>query len=114
MTDNLIERVSSWNYVRDNVEYNPDLEYDMLFEELEEYGVAREEVDQLDALCDIIFVAVGGMYKLLGTGEKVKEALDIVCDANDSKGTKKDDNGKIIKNKDFINPEPLLEKLLNG
>ena len=112
MTDNLISRVCIWNYNRDNIGYDEELEYDMLYEELEEYGVARDDVDQLDALCDIVFVAIGSMYKLLGTPAKVREALDIVCNANDAKGTRKDDNGKIIKPKDFINPELALEKLL--
>ena len=112
MTDNLIDRVSTWNYVRDNVGYDEDLEYDMLFEELEEYGVARSDVDQLDALCDIVFVALGSMYKMLGTPAKVREAMDIVCNANDAKGTKKNDDGKIIKPKDFKGPEELLGFLL--
>jgi len=112
MTDMIINRVCTWNYVRDNVEYDSDLEFAMLNEELGEYANARQDVDQLDALADIIFVAIGSMYKLLGTEEKVKEAMNIVCTANDAKGTRKDDNGKIIKPKDFINPELALEKLL--
>ena len=112
MTDSLIERIASWNYLRDNVGYDEDLEYDMLFEELEEYGVARTDVDQLDALADIIFVGLGSMYKLLGSAEKVKEAMYIVCNANEAKGTKKDSNGKIQKPKSFTGPEAELEELL--
>ena len=52
------------------------------------------------------------MYKLLGTEEKVKEAMNIVCTANDAKGTKKGLGGKILKPTDFIGPELALESLL--
>jgi len=112
MTDRLVQRVCDWNYVRDNVQYDEELEYSMLSEELEEYGVARDLVDHADALADIIFVAVGSLYKITHSAEAVKEILDIVCTANDAKGTKKNDAGKVTKPEDFIGPELAIEGIL--
>ncbi len=57
-------RVASWNNKRYPREYNPDLTLDLLSEEYLEYFNSTELVDKVDALCDIIFVALGGVWKL--------------------------------------------------
>lgn len=44
--------------------YNHDLAIALLREEYNEYLDAETEVDQLDALCDIIYVAMGVIWKL--------------------------------------------------
>ena len=67
-------------------------------------------VNQADALCDVVFVAVGGLYKLFGDAELVNRALTEVICANEQKSKEKDENGKITKPADFVGPE---EELLN-
>lgn len=60
--------------------------------------------DMADAYGDLIFIAVGSIFKLGYDPEKVLKAI---CDANDKKGNKKDADGKIIKDSTFV--EPVLE-----
>ena len=111
MTDKIVERICTWNYVRDNIGYDEELEYDMLFEEIEEYGVSRDLDNQAKELADIVFVAIGSLYKMTGSPSRTKEILDIVISHNDNKGTKKDKNGKIQKVKQ--EPcEPKIHKVL--
>lgn len=44
--------------------------------------------------------------------ELLRKCLDIVIDANEKKGTTKDENGKVIKHPDFQKPEKILDALL--
>lgn len=60
---NIFERVSNWNEARYPQVYNWKLQLSLLTEELEEFLTAETEVDKLDALCDISFVALGGLWK---------------------------------------------------
>lgn len=61
--------------------FSPTAEYEMLLEELQEFFEAYANEDQhemLDALCDIIVVAAGAIYKMgyhpeLALKETVKE-----------------------------------------
>ncbi len=110
---NLINDICVWNYVRGNTEYKGDLEYSMLAEELEEYGVSRDLPNTAKELADIIFVAVGSLYKLTGANHiKVGEILQLVVDANQAKGIKKNIDGKVQKGKDYVNPEDDIAKIL--
>lgn len=60
----IFKRVAHWNSMRYDQEYNHDLAVNLLFEELIEfYDSAESEVGQLDALCDIIYVAMGVVWK---------------------------------------------------
>ena len=147
----IIESICKWNTDRENTDYDPALEFNMLQEELMEYvhsyirtvndkfgqdiHESTEEwykenqpdiawyvespeflenwrVNQLDALCDLIFVAVGSMYKLLGDKDKVESALYSVIEANERKGMEKNKDGKIIKPSDFEGPEEELRILI--
>ncbi|AFV51114.1 nucleotide pyrophosphohydrolase [Vibrio phage VPMS1] len=56
-------RVISWNQKRYPQEYNHHLTLDLLKEEFQEWLEALTEVDKLDALCDIIYVALGALWK---------------------------------------------------
>lgn len=65
------ERVSNWNAARYDRVYNQDLALGLLREELQEYLDATSDVDRLDALCDITYVAMGCVWKL-----NADEAID--------------------------------------
>jgi hypothetical protein len=58
-----INRIVDWNKKRNGFELNSDLEVNMLREEVTEYFDAAEYVDKVDAVCDVIFVAVGTIAK---------------------------------------------------
>lgn len=72
------------------------------------------DADRLDKACDAIVFAIGSMAKLGLTPSQIEQALNIVTTANLQKlGMPKDDYGKVIKPLDFVNPEPLLQQLLD-
>lgn len=60
---NIFGRVSNWNEARYPQEFNKALQLSLLREELQELLESPSEVDTLDALCDISFVALGGLWK---------------------------------------------------
>ena len=71
-------------------------------------------VDEADALADIVFVAIGGLYKLTGCREdKVEDILKAVIEANNNKG-KDTKDGKIVKPKGFVGPEEKIRDLIEG
>ena len=110
----VIGNVCSWNLDRDNIEYNKTREAWMLQEELDEYMEAISEVDEADALADIIFVAIGSLFKLAGADtQKVHDIMLAVCAANDLKGRLKNEQGKIMKDDSFSGPEEMIERILN-
>jgi len=61
---NIFERVAKWNSLRYDRIYNHDLAVALLEEELQEYFDAETVVDQLDAMCDTVYVALGILWKL--------------------------------------------------
>lgn len=60
----ILERVAKWNELRYPRKYNHELSVNLLEEELTEYFEAKTSVDQLDALCDLVFVSMGILWKL--------------------------------------------------
>lgn len=60
----IIQMVGKWNADRYEREYNHDLAMSMLLEEYKETMEAEEEVDLLDGLCDMQYVALGAVWKL--------------------------------------------------
>jgi len=60
----ITQRIADWNAKRYEREYSHSLTVDLLREEYEEWITAVEDVDKLDALCDLIFVAIGAIWKL--------------------------------------------------
>jgi predicted HAD superfamily Cof-like phosphohydrolase len=87
-----------------------------LEEELKELDEAVLTVDRLDALVDIVYVAIGAMWKLGLPPEGIIKAIHIVCDSNDSKSIQRTApdvkaNGR-DKGSTFIPPEPALRALL--
>ncbi len=113
----LLERTIKWNNKRGNTSDTLDwnLEIAMLQEELNELKEAQTDVDRWDALLDLQFVLTGSEMKMGLLSHEIVEGYEIVVSANESKGSKKDKNGKIIKDKsNFIEPEPLLQEILNN
>lgn len=112
-----VEEAQDWNEERDNLAYNTGLELAMLDEEVEEYMVAALEDDavgQADALADILIVATGSLYKLVG-GDKYKfdDIMLAVTAANNNKSYLKNGQGKIIKNVGFVGPELVIKGILD-
>lgn len=60
----IYKRVSKWNGLRYEREYNHDLSMALLAEEFNEYFDTGEPVHKADALGDLIFVALGVLWKL--------------------------------------------------
>ena len=60
----IYDRVCGWNMKRYDREYNHELSCNLLREEHKEYFEAENNVQQLDALCDIVYVALGIVWKL--------------------------------------------------
>lgn len=56
-------RVAQWNADRYEREYNHELAMALLNEEYQELKEATEPVDMLDALCDLVYVAAGVLWK---------------------------------------------------
>ena len=113
---NLLERTFKWNKDRGNGPdtLDWDLEIAMLQEELDELKEAKTDVDRWDALNDLFFVLTGSEMKMGLTPQQVVDGYEIVVHANEQKSSKKDANGKIIKNKDFVPPEPALQHILDN
>ena len=81
--------IKAFNDISGNLDkpVNPQLEYDMLKEELDEYFKAAEagdNVEVIDAICDLQVVLYGTMLKH-GLEEVFSEKLQEVCDSNMSK-----------------------------
>lgn len=108
----IINDICTWNYVRNNTTYGSELEYRMLKEEVDEFAVSRELPNTAKELADIIFVAVGSLYKLTGANhEKTEKILEEVIKANYAKGGERVE-GKVVKGKDYVNPEGIIEEIL--
>ena len=110
----MINEISTWNYIRGNRNFREKLEYSMLAEELQEFLEADTDVDKADALADLIFVAVGSLYKLTGDTYKAEAIMAEVIKANFRKGATKNEFGKIIKPDDFVGPEVEIAKVLSS
>lgn len=110
----LIERTLEWNTSRGNTKetLNWGLEVAMLKEELSELDVSTNDVDRLDSLLDLVFVAYGSLGKMGLSTDTISKAYDIVVTANESKGSTKNSDGKIQKPEDFASPEEQLSLLL--
>lgn len=105
-------RVAKWNEERDNLTYNSALEYRMLSEELAEYSQGAsmlDEIEQIDAICDLLFVALGTLAKMAhSNGFDAYEAMEYVLEANEAK-PKERVNGKIVKGETWIDPKEKMK-----
>lgn len=110
----LVNKISTWNYVRGNTIFDDKLAYEMLLEELTEFYQAKTAVDRADALGDLAFVALGELYKLSGSDLKAEAIMFAITNANFKKGADKDENGKVIKPSDFVGPEEEIATILEA
>lgn len=178
----IFKRVADWNSLRYERKFDLALSVDLLREEHKEWLTAILHVDSLDALCDVIYVAMGVIWKcnidensmnnaqytanktldriikanepnpayftgmfldvfehdnempvvlsmmqiiqasmaqVLAMGLSYDQfllALNIVCDANDTKVAHKTPNhlkANLYKGENFVAPEARLQELLN-
>jgi len=110
-------RVKQWNEDRENLSYNPALEFRMLQEELKEYsdGVSLlDKTEQVDAICDLIFVAMGTLAKMANEWDFDGHlAMEYVLQSNEAK-PKERVNGKIIKGDKWQDPKAKIKAILRG
>jgi len=59
----IYNRVSTWNSKRYDRVHDLSLTARLLREELNEFYQSVEDVHKLDALCDVVYVALGGIWK---------------------------------------------------
>ena len=84
-------------------------------EELTEYlqsedGRSDVLTHQLDALGDIVFVAIGEMCKLTKSPLHVQDVFHAIISANNLKGQDKE-SGKITKPEGFVGPESIIKSI---
>lgn len=78
----VIARVVHWNKLRYAREYNHELTLRLLREEHKEWLTAKTPVDKLDGLCDLVYVAMGAIWKaninIIDAGEAEQQAAIVV------------------------------------
>lgn len=87
---NEFDQIIEWNKERGRTTFNDDTEFDMLDEELEEFTDAclnKNDHEIVDALCDMIVLATGAIFKLgynptIALSETVKEISSRVGSVN--------------------------------
>lgn len=98
---NPLQGIVKFNQDRRLAKFKGDAEHAMLLEELQEFydAYARgDEYEMVDALCDIIVVATGAIYKL---GYDPEEALiETVLEITSRKGSYNIETGKWEKDRD--------------
>ncbi len=85
-------------------------------EELEEFLVAADLVSQVDAMADLIYLALGIFAEL---GVPPGQVFAMVHKANLAKvwadgSVRFDGNGKVVKPIDWLNPEPEIQDFLES
>lgn len=71
MTQPITKRVIDWNALRYDQKFDYELATSLLLEETAELFEASTAVDKLDAVGDIVFVAIGVLWKLGFTEEQI-------------------------------------------
>lgn len=69
------ERIINWNAKRYEQQFDYVLACRLLLEETEELFAAKSDVERLDAIGDIVFVAVGVFWKLGFSNDKIYDIL---------------------------------------
>lgn len=113
---NIIERVFNWNKDRGLLAkgYNKELETSFIAEELSELLRGDDLVEAVDAHIDSVIFQLGALSKILKSPDAVAKCFDAVLTANDQKGKKTDESGKVIKDKGaFIEPQEVIKAILS-
>jgi len=74
-------------------------------------GRADVMAHRLDALADVVFVAIGGMCKITKNPSLVEDVFYAVLAANNLKSKEKNEEGKITKPEGFVGPESMIKKI---
>jgi hypothetical protein len=77
MMEEIFKRVGRWNALRYERTIDTRLTAELLAEELGEFLLAETIVDTLDALCDLTYVAIGGIWKSSADNESIDVCLTI-------------------------------------
>ena len=91
---NPIEGIVKFNIDRNLITFNADIAYRLLEEELQEFHYAtsvEDTTETIDALCDLVVVALGAVHQLgynpeLALKETVKEVLSRIGSINPTTG----------------------------
>jgi hypothetical protein len=75
---NEFSEIINWNINRNNTTYDSTKELMMLVEELQEFENATTDDEEVDALCDLMVICAGALYKkgycpTLSLQETIKE-----------------------------------------
>ena len=97
---NIFKRVANWNKQRYPQIYSSALTFALLEEEYQELTDAHKNVDKLDALCDIIYVSMGALWKLKAEHATLDRQSTFVSSIN---SIKRPDLGTILLLKTIIN-----------
>ncbi len=115
----LIKSICDWNRDRYDQEFNGSLAHDLLSEEVDELYNAclldNNDVEIVDALVDIIYVAIGALWKFGFNPDQIHRAIEIVCESNNSKTAAKTEahiKANINKGDTYVAPTEGLKKLL--
>jgi len=115
---NLIKDICNWNKDRYEQEFDSFLTYNLLYEEVDElYNacMASDNIEQIDALVDIIYVAIGALWKMGFSSEQIYTAIAIICKSNNTKSITKTEShikANLDKGDTYIPPTEDLVKLL--
>lgn len=116
-----IERVIQWNKARFDRKFNTDITYKLLNEEVLEFFIAahdKDRVEMIDALGDILFVAIGALWKFGFCADEIDQVLLAICDSNDTKPSNKIASNKKYcadgKGKAYKSPTEVLQQLIKN
>lgn len=111
-----IPRIVKWNSLRYDQVFDHNLATKIMAEEFVEFIKANEEVDILDALVDMIYIAIGAMWKMGLDEWQIAAAIEAVCDSNDSKEVNRvapNVKANIVKGANYFRPEERLQEILD-
>jgi len=74
-TKDVYDRVSVWNSKRYDRTYNYELLVSLLEEEIQEFYDSNSKLERIDAVCDTMYVALGGLWKLQITDIEIAECF---------------------------------------
>jgi UDP-glucose 6-dehydrogenase len=112
--NDIINEVFDWNFTRGLIEednFNKQLEMKLLTEEITEFFEATTDDEMAKEICDVIFVAVGTLSKLVKCPDLADDIMALVIAANHTKSKDKV-NGKIVKPANYVGPEATIKKLI--
>lgn len=80
-----VRSICIWYDTRFDRRLVPEQVAHLLYEECHEFDASTEPHEQLDALADIIFVAIGAMWKMGLDEDQIDTAVQAICRSNHTK-----------------------------